>query len=146
MLVDYNPSFLSGYRSSEYNIEMQECYNSAKEYMKSIIYRDVLWDIGGDEQRVYSIDSNFSNEAFEVTMLPIWMSSFNYKGKDYHITINGVNGEIAGQRPYSYLKIFGLVFAIMLVVAGLFYLDQNYDIFDRGVDIETNINQRYYIP
>jgi uncharacterized CHY-type Zn-finger protein len=146
MLVDYNPSFLSGYKSSEYNIEMQECYSSAKEYMKSIIYRDVLWDIGGDEQRVYSIDSNFDNEVFEVTMLPIWMSSFDYNGKKYSITINGVNGEIAGERPYSYVKIFALIFAIMVLIAGVFYLDQNYDIFDRGVNFETNYNQGRYLP
>ena len=139
MLVDYNPSFLSGYKSSEYDKEMQDCYLSAKEYMNSIIYRDVLWDIGGDEQKVYNIDSRFDNEVFEVIMLPVWMSSFKYKNKNYYITINGVNGEIAGERPYSYVKIFFLVIMILIIISTLFYFGDKYDI---GANFETNYYQR----
>jgi len=139
MLVDYNPSFLSGYKSGEYDKEIDDCYLSAKEYMNSIIYRDVLWDIGGDEQKVYSINSNFNNEVFEIVMLPIWMSSFKYKNKSYFITINGVNGEIAGERPYSYVKIFFLIFIILLVVSALFYFG---DIYEFKESFETNYYQR----
>ena len=143
MLLDYNPSFLSGYKSSEYNIEMKQCYAAAKDYMQNIIYRDVLWDIGGDEQKVYNIDSNYNNELFEVVMLPIWISSFDYKNKKYFITVNGVNGEIIGDRPYSYVKIFFLVAAIALILSALFYFS---DQFDTGGGYETHHYQRQYIP
>ena len=139
MLLNYTPSFLSGYKSSEYDTEMQDCYLSAKEYMKSIIYKDVLWDIGGDEQKVYNIDSNYNNELFEVVMLPVWMSSFKYKNKEYSITINGVNGEITGERPYSYVKIFFLVVAILLIASALFYFGDKYDI---GASFDTYNYQR----
>jgi len=139
MQLDYNPSFLSGYRSSEYDTEMQDCYLNAKEYMKNIIYKDVLWDIGGDEQKVYNVESIFNDELFEVVMLPIWMSSFVYKNKKYDITINGVNGEITGERPYSYVKIFFLVVAILLAISTLFYFGDKYDI---GANFETNYYQR----
>jgi len=145
MLLDYNPSFLSGYKSSEYNIEMQQCYSMAKDYMKNIIYRDVLWDIGGDEQKVYNINSRYSNEQFEIVMLPMWISNFDYKGKKYFITVNGVNGEIIGDRPYSYVKIFFLVATIILILSALFYFSDKFDN-SGGVNYETNHYQRQYIP
>jgi len=126
-LMLYNPSFLSGFDSFEYNRELEDCYNSAKSYMKSIIYNDVLYSIGGDEQRVHSINSNFSNEVYEVTMLPIWLSSFKYGNKEYDIVINAVTGEIRGERPYSYGKIFALIAFVVIVVLGLMYLDENYN-------------------
>ncbi len=126
-LMLYNPAFLSGFDSFEYNKELENCYQEAKEYMNSVIHNDVLYSIGGDEQRVHSIDSNFNNEVFEVTMLPIWMSSFNYKSKEYNIAINGVTGEIFGERPYSYTKIFITILIVATIILGLFYLDNNYN-------------------
>ena len=126
-LMLYNPAFLSGFESFEYNRELEICYKEAKEYMNSVIYSDVLYSIGGDEQRVHSIDSNFNKEVFEVTMLPIWMSSFNYKSKEYNIAINGVTGEIFGERPYSYTKIFITILIVVMIILGLFYLDNTYN-------------------
>ena len=142
-LVNYNPSFLSGYRSFEYNIELRECYKVAKEYMNSIIYKDILWDIGGDEQRVDSQETSFSNEAFDVYMLPMWISQFKYNGKQYSIVVNGATGEIMGDRPYSNFKIFALIFVILLIAGGFFYFSQYYD---NGGDFETNFHQEFHIP
>ncbi len=125
-LVTFNPSFLSSYESFEYNQEPREAYYEAKEYMKDIIYNDVLWDIGGDEQRVYSINTTYANEGVELFALPIWMSSFKYKNKEYPILINGLNGDIIGERPYSYVKIFFLGLFIFLIVSLLFFLENKY--------------------
>ena len=133
-LMQYNPAFLSGFESFEYNKEVTSCYQEAKEYMSSVIHSDVLYSIGGDEQRVYSKESNFNNEVFEVTMLPIWISNFNYKSKEYNIVINGVTGEIFGDRPYSYTKIFITILVIATIALALFYISNNYD---------TSINTNY---
>jgi ssDNA-binding Zn-finger/Zn-ribbon topoisomerase 1 len=144
--ITYNPSFLSGYNASEYSKDINKAYLEAKEYMKRIIYKDVLWDIGGDEQRVFNINSNFFNQAYEVTLLPVWISSFKYKNKDYTIAINGLSGEIVGQRPYSYVKIFTLIFIIFVIIGTLSYLDNRYHFFDKGINIETDFNKRYNLP
>ncbi len=123
-LMLFNPSFLSGFVSREYDKQMQSCYNEAKEYMGSVIYSDVLYSIGGDEQRVESINTSYSNERYEATMLPVWLSSFEYKGKQYDIAINGVTGEIAGERPYSYVKIIIAVLIVLAILSGIaYYLD-----------------------
>ena len=126
-LMLYNPAFLSGFDSFEYNKELENCYKEAKEYMNSVIHSDVLYSIGGDEQRIYSINSNFNQELFELTMLPVWISSFKHNSKEYNIAINGVTGEIFGERPYSYTKIFITILIVTIIILGLFYLDNNYN-------------------
>jgi len=138
-------ALLSGYESFEYSMETKACYQSAKEYMNSIIYSDVIYSIGGDEQRVHSISSQFSNEVFEVTMLPIWLSSFQYNNKQYNIAINGLTGEIAGNRPYSYSKIFITILLLVTLILGIIYLDEIIGN-DRGATIETNFNKRFSLP
>jgi len=132
-LVEYNPSFFSGYKSLEYNQEVSQSYKRAQKYMSHIIYEDVLWDIGGDEQRVHSISTNYSDEKFELLSLPIWLSSFQYGNKEYNIIINGVSGEIIGERPYSYVKIALLVFFILSVLALLFYLDKQFNFLEQSI-------------
>ncbi len=131
-LMLYNPAFLSGFDSFEYNKELENCYQEAKEYMNSVIHSDVLYSIGGDEQRVYSIDSQYNQEVFEVTMLPIWISSFKHNSKEYNIAINGVTGEIFGERPYSYTKIFITILIVAMIILALFYLDNNYNTSEVG--------------
>ncbi len=130
-LLDFNPSFLSGYESFEYNEEINKSYIKAKEYMNNIIYDSVLWDIGGDEQRVDYIKSNFSEEKFELILLPIWISSYKYKNKIYNIGINGLNGEIVGERPYSLVKIIILISFVLLIVAIFVYLEKNFSILEK---------------
>ena len=126
-LMLYNPAFLSGFESYEYNRELESCYQEAKAYMDSVINNDVLYSIGGDEQRVHSIDTQYNKEMFEVTMLPIWISSFDYNSKQYNIAINGVNGEIIGERPYSYTKIIITILIVAMIILSLFYLDKHYN-------------------
>ncbi len=138
-LVSFNPAFLSGFESLEYSIEPNEAFLEAKEYMKEIIYKDVLQDIGGDEQRVYDIQSYFNNNKFELYFLPCYIGKYRYKKKEYSVIINGSNGEIIGNRPYSFIKIFLLVIIIGAILATFFYLDQRFD-------NETTINYRFNLP
>ncbi len=135
-LMLFNPSFLSGFESFEYDRELKNCYSETKEYIKSVVYSDVLYSIGGDEQRVESISTSYSNEVFETTMLPVWISSFEHKGKRYDIAINGVTGEITGERPYSYIKIFAFIAAIFLILLVLMYYD---DITSEVIDTHLKV-------
>ncbi len=139
LLISFNPAFLSGFESVEYSIEPDIAFVQAKEYMKQIIYKDVLQDIGGDEQRVYDIQSYFNNNKFELYMLPCYISSYKYKNKEYQVVINGATGEIIGNRPYSYVKIILLVIIIGVILASLFYLDERFD-------NETTNNYRFNLP
>jgi hypothetical protein len=113
-----------GFEVQEYAIGLAQAHDEAREVMHRHIRYDVRRDIGGDEQRIHSIDTRWSDERARELLLPIWTTRFRYKGKEYHYVINGVTGVVKGERPYSYWKIAGLVAAIVLIVAVAAYWDQ----------------------
>jgi LSD1 subclass zinc finger protein len=113
-LVPYNDKFLSGFRTESYQVEVNDGLEEAKEIMDPTIRQTIRHDIGGDEQRIFTVNTTYSDITFKHILLPIWISSYRYKDKVYRFLINGQTGEVQGERPYSALKIF---FAALLVIA-----------------------------
>ena len=119
-LVDYDESYLSGYESEVYSVELDEGLQSAKHHMESSIQFAIKQQIGGDEQEITSLNSEYSNITYKQILLPIYASAFNFNGRVYSYIINGRNGDISGDRPYSTVKI-ALAVISGLVVAGVGY-------------------------
>jgi hypothetical protein len=90
--------------------------------MIPIIRSTVRSDIGGDEQRITTMNTTYSDITFKHILLPIWISSYRYKGKVYRFLINGQTGEVQGERPYSALKIMLAVLLVIAVIVGIILL------------------------
>ena len=119
----FDEAYVSGFDGKEYSRDIKSCHSEAVSKMDSIIEMDIRRDIGGDEQRIESINTRYSDEKSAHILLPIWTTSFRYKGKEYRYVINGFNGRVSGERPYSYWKIAGLVTAILLILSLIAYWD-----------------------
>jgi LSD1 subclass zinc finger protein len=116
-LVPYNDKYLSGFRSESYQVSIVEGLEIAKERMIPEIRSTVYKDIGGDEQRIYTMNTSYNNVTFKHILLPIWISSYRYKDKLYRFLINGQTGEVQGERPYSAVKILLAVLAVIAIIA-----------------------------
>jgi DNA-directed RNA polymerase subunit RPC12/RpoP len=114
-LTAYSPEFLAGFQAEGYTVSLSDGYGEAQERMSQIIREDVRRDIGGDEQRIHDVDTDWSDESFKHILLPVWMAAYKYNGKSYRFLVNGQTGEVQGERPWSIWKI---AFAVILV-AGL---------------------------
>lgn len=112
-LVPYADEYLSGFRSERYQVDLEEGFDEAKEVMDGTIRSNVRRDIGGDEQRIHSVSTQYNNVTFKHILLPIWVSSYRYTDKAYRFVVNGRTGEVQGERPWSWVKI------ALAVVAGL---------------------------
>lgn len=110
----YAPEFLAGFKAQRYQVDLQEGFELAKSKMEGTIRSDVNSDIGGDEQRIASIQTSYSGVSFKHILLPVWMSAYRYQNKPWQVMVNARTGEVQGERPYSVWKI---LFAILLVVA-----------------------------
>ena len=121
-LCAYEPAYLSGFKAQRYQVELPEGYDKAKSVMQEIIERDAAKDIGGDEQRVESVDTEYSNTTFRHLMLPVWIGAYRFQSKVYQVVVNARTGEVQGERPYSAWKIAALVAAILFVIAILLLL------------------------
>ncbi len=110
-LVPYEKGYLSGFISEKYQIELPEGYQLAKEKADSMIRGLVRQDIGGDDQRIVHLQSSFSNTSFKHILLPVYISAYTFKSKLYQFVVNARTGEVQGERPWSWMKIGGLIAA-----------------------------------
>jgi DNA-directed RNA polymerase subunit RPC12/RpoP len=117
-LEPYRDEYLSGFRAESYQVDLERGFGRAREIMADVIHEDVCRDIGGDEQRVHSIRTQYDGVTFKHLLLPIWLSAYRYRAKVYRFLVNGRTGEVQGERPWSWVKI-GLV---ALAVLGLIVL------------------------
>ena len=119
-LEPYSPEYLAGFRAECYQVELADGFTEARAYMDRMIHRDVKYDIGGDAQRVSSVDTAVSDVTFKHILLPVWLAAYKYRGKTYRFVVNGRTGRVQGERPYSAWKIgFAVVIGLILaLIAG----------------------------
>jgi DNA-directed RNA polymerase subunit RPC12/RpoP len=115
----YRPEYLAGHETLRYDVEPEQGLAQAKETMQSVIRDDCRRDIGGDEQRVHSVSTEYREVMFKLMLLPVWVAVYLHAGKTYNVLVNGRTGEVAGERPYSALKIALAIALAVLVIAAV---------------------------
>ncbi len=119
-LVPYKDDYLSGFKAETYQIGLKQGFHTAKKIMEPTIDHTICRDIGGDEQRINSKSTVYNDITFKHILLPVWISSYTYKEKVYRFLVNAQTGEVQGERPWSFWKIFFAVLA-GLALAGVIY-------------------------
>jgi len=124
-LIPYDENYLSGFSSEFYQVDLDEGFDYAKQVMDNKIYRDIAHDIGGDHQRVHSIQTQHKNNTYKHCLLPVWSAAFRYRDKSYRFVINARTGKVQGERPYSIWKISFSILTIFIFLTGAwYYLDK----------------------
>ncbi len=121
-LVPYDDQYLSGFQTEHYQVELQQGFEYGKEVMKEEIANHVRRHIGGDHQRIGTMDTKYTNITFKHILLPLWICSYRYNDKIFRFMINARTGEVQGERPYSWIKITLAVLAALLLVFAFFYI------------------------
>ncbi len=126
-LIPYDKSYLSGFISEKYQIDLGEGFEVAKGIADPEIRRLIRSDIGGDEQRIISMNTDYRDITFKHLLLPIFVSAYKFKDKLYQFLVNGRTGEVQGQRPYSWLKITFAVLGAAALIAIIVWLVQYFN-------------------
>ena len=115
-LVPYQEEYISGFQAEAYSVDLKTAFGSAKQDIDAQVQSLVRQDIGGDQQRVSSVDTQYSHLKFKHILLPMWVSAYIFSGKTYRFVVNAQSGEVQGESPKSGWKIFFLVMAILFVL------------------------------
>ena len=117
-VVSFNQEMLAGHLARTYDIELDDCFQEAKSRIDEAIQSDVRQRIGGDTQRVQSVNSRYEAITYKHLLLPVWLLAYRHSDKTYQVFVNAATGEVQGERPYSVWKI---LFAVILglTVAGV---------------------------
>lgn len=124
-MVPFNESYLSGFKTESYQVDLKEGFDDAKIKMDETIRASVCRDIGGDHQRIGTMNTVYNNITFKHILLPIWISAYMFKDKVYRFLINGRTGEVQGERPYSAVKIALAVLAAAVIVITIIILGKS---------------------
>lgn len=124
-LLPYDENYLKGFSSEYYQIALDQGFDEAKRKMDNVIYQDIAFDIGGDQQRIDQFNTTHNNPTYKHCLLPVWSAAFRYRQQAYRFVINGRTGQVQGERPYSYWKIaFAVIVGLIVGTALLVVLDQ----------------------
>lgn len=137
-LCRYQAGFLSGFLSEKPSVSLKEGWETAQaeidDAMRDLARQDILHR--ADEAQVTSIRSEHRNVRYKLTLLPMWLSSFTYNSKIFHVLINGQTGKAGGQSPVSPWRVLIAVIVGLTILGGLYLLFAN----GEGTDAA------YYIP
>ncbi len=118
----FSPEYVAGHLCRTYDQDVEECLAPAQQEMQAEIANKVRWNIGGDQQRISSMNINWLKMTYKHVLLPIWLLTVIYQQRPFQVYINGVTGEVHGARPYSKVKIaiavtLAVILAILIIVA-----------------------------
>jgi hypothetical protein len=115
--VPFNPEVLAGYSAMTYDQELRAGFTECQEQIRAALRSDVKRRIGGDDQRIARIDTQFNALTYKHLLLPVWMLAYSWQSKTYQVIVNACSGEVQGERPYSWIKITSLVLALAILAA-----------------------------
>ncbi|WP_019204452.1 hypothetical protein [Tsukamurella sp. 1534] len=121
--VAYTPEFVAGHLARTYDGDAGQVFErQARPRIEGIVENTVRRDIGGDEQRISRMNPVFQSIDFVYLLMPVWLLTVTFADKPFQVFVNGITGEVQGQRPWSAIKITMAVLAGVLLVALGVYL------------------------
>jgi hypothetical protein len=120
-VVPFNQQLLAGLLSRTYDIELDECFAEARAKIDAALQADVRARIGGDEQRIAGLKSQYDAITYKHLLLPVWLMAYRYNGKSYQVFINACTGQVSGERPWSIWKIAAAVLAAIATLGALYF-------------------------
>jgi hypothetical protein len=115
----FQENYLAGFQTVRYDIEPEQGLESAKAQMAPAIEDDCREDIGGDQQRVHTVNTAYHDLAYKLMFLPVWFLSYRHAGKLFQVMVNARTGEVIGHRPYSATKITLTILVVLIVIVGI---------------------------
>ncbi len=131
-LVPFNKKYLAGFISEEYTIGLDNGFELAKVKMNRIIRQSVRKDIGGDQQQITSLKTNYYDTSYKNVLFPIWTAQFKWKDRIYNYAVNAQTGKVSGERPYSWLKIALAIGLISIGIGGAIYIDEHPQLIEKA--------------
>ncbi|MEH6418290.1 hypothetical protein [Pseudomonas sp. CGJS7] len=122
-LKAYSPEFVRGWLVERYQVDLRQAAQRGEASMQEQTRALCSAEVPGDTQRNLQVRASFRGRTFKHILVPVWLVSYTYGSRSFQVLANGYTGQIAGERPYSWVKIFFAVLAgliALLVVFGLF--------------------------
>jgi hypothetical protein len=120
-LKRYQTYFLAGWLSEQYSVERDEALPLCQQEFQRWEQHNVESFLPGDTYSHVLVNCEFSEINSDLILLPVYLLSYRYGDKLFRFLLNGQTGKMAGDKPYSPMRI-GVAVAIAVVLAVVVWL------------------------
>jgi hypothetical protein len=126
-LVEYDPGYLAGWQAKGYDVQLQPAWETAKGEMRERAKRACYTDTGSHHVRNFQMAADFADERWRYVLLPVYLASYRFDERTFQVMVNGQTGQVAGQKPVAWLRVWLAIAALLspgacLGLAGLLTL------------------------
>jgi len=123
-LVAYDPAYVRGWTVERYRVDLRQAAGMNREQMDAALYRLCGREVPGDTYRALQVSAQYQGRTFKHILVPVWLVSYTFGRRSFQVVVNGVTEKIAGERPYSRVKIFFAVVAALIAIACVVYFSR----------------------
>jgi hypothetical protein len=110
-LVEYEPSFLAGWQAHRYDVDLPDAWEAARSAVREAVRRDCYADVGSVRVRNFRMSLDFAEERWRHVLLPVYLCSYKLGDQGFQVIVNGLNGQVAGQKPVDWRKVWLVIAA-----------------------------------
>jgi hypothetical protein len=124
-LVPYDTSYLSGFVVEHYQVVLLDAAKASEDSMREKLEGLCAAQVPGDTYRNLVTHPTFSARTFKHILVPVWLLTYTYGAKIFHVLVNGSTGRMAGEYPKSFWKVAFLVLGLIILVIIVMLLSSN---------------------
>jgi len=113
-LAPYEPKYLAGFQAQNYDLPLEKAWEVARRQIRQRVKKTCHSQTNSNRVRNFSMSLDFQEERWRYILLPFYLSSYQYRQKSYQVLVNGQTGAISGQRPVGWIKVFLIIFLVMV--------------------------------
>jgi hypothetical protein len=114
-LVPYDPGYLAGWTVERYQIDLVAAAKRSRDQMDAKLRQMCANAVPGDTHRNLRVDASYRDQTFKHILAPVWVLTYTYGSRVFHVAVNGVTGKVSGERPWSWIKVTLLILVILVV-------------------------------
>jgi DNA-directed RNA polymerase subunit RPC12/RpoP len=121
-IVSYSPEYLQGCKSQCYEVDLESAHQTAIKKMEDELRNEARKEVlrKYDEVDSIRIRARYRDETYKHILVPVYCAGYNYKGKNYSVSINGQSGKINGEYPISPAKICAIIAIVIAIIIAFF--------------------------
>lgn len=124
-LIPYNPDLVAGFIAERYSVGLNDAWTEAQNWIRNQLRSNIesyirrTWH--ADRAASVSFSTQFDKITYKYILIPVWISSFVYKGKTFQFVVNGQTGKVGGKAPISALRVTLAILATLALIIALLY-------------------------
>lgn len=121
-LKTYSPEFVRGWTVERYQVDLRQASQLGRTEMDAALQELCAAQVPGDTHRNLQVNATYDARTFKHVLVPVWLLSYTYGSRSFQVLANGYTGTLAGERPYSAIKIALAVIAAVIAALCFFWL------------------------